>query len=254
MKKFFIAFSMIIFFANISFGGNIEVEADQSLEWHKQEKIYLAKGNAVIRREGVTVKADIIYAYYEESEDSDIEVWKIEANGNVLIEDGEAKLISNKAVYLVDKEEFSSVGTTNLLSDEYQVKSKSGIKYFRREKQMVANDDVMVFYGENTLNCNSLIVNFEEDSSGKLTISNMIALEDVVIESPTEKVNGQKAEYDVESQIVLVDGDVTIARENAVIVGDRTEVDMSNKEVFVTKMLSKSKNNRVKAVFISEEE
>ena len=40
------------------------MEADESLEWFEKEKYYLAKGNVILKKDGVTLKANIVKADY----------------------------------------------------------------------------------------------------------------------------------------------------------------------------------------------
>ena len=42
----------------------LTVEADESLEWFEKEKYYLAKGNVILKKDGVTLKANIVKADY----------------------------------------------------------------------------------------------------------------------------------------------------------------------------------------------
>ena len=42
----------------------LSVEADISIEWFEKEKYYLAKGNVVLKKNGLTLKANIVRADY----------------------------------------------------------------------------------------------------------------------------------------------------------------------------------------------
>ena len=42
----------------------LTVEADESLEWFEKEKYYLAKGNVILKKDGVTLKANVVKASY----------------------------------------------------------------------------------------------------------------------------------------------------------------------------------------------
>jgi lipopolysaccharide export system protein LptA len=42
----------------------LSVEADISLEWFEKEKYYLAKGNVLLKKDGLTLKANIVKADY----------------------------------------------------------------------------------------------------------------------------------------------------------------------------------------------
>ena len=38
------------------------VEADKSLEWFEKEKHYVAKGNVILKKDGIILKADFVQA------------------------------------------------------------------------------------------------------------------------------------------------------------------------------------------------
>ena len=40
------------------------VEADESIEWFEKDKYYLAKGNVVLKKDGLTLKANLVKATY----------------------------------------------------------------------------------------------------------------------------------------------------------------------------------------------
>ena len=43
--------------------GTLEVTADHDLEWLQQDHAYVARGNAVAKRGGVTLMGDLLIAY-----------------------------------------------------------------------------------------------------------------------------------------------------------------------------------------------
>ena len=49
---------------NKDVSSELTVEADISLEWFEKEKYYLAKGNVILKKDGLTLKANIVKAIY----------------------------------------------------------------------------------------------------------------------------------------------------------------------------------------------
>ena len=60
----FASFSQIIWAKTNNINSELTVEAEESLEWFEKEKYYLAKGNVILKKDGVTLKADMIKADY----------------------------------------------------------------------------------------------------------------------------------------------------------------------------------------------
>ena len=60
----FTSFSQLVWAKTNSNKSELTVEADESLEWFEKEKYYLAKGNVILKKDGVTLKANTIKADY----------------------------------------------------------------------------------------------------------------------------------------------------------------------------------------------
>ena len=56
----FTSFSQLVWAKTNSNKSELTVEADESLEWFEKEKYYLAKGNVILKIDGVTLKENII--------------------------------------------------------------------------------------------------------------------------------------------------------------------------------------------------
>src|SRR5437868_1676126 len=49
----------------------LQVQADSGIEWQQDQKLYIARGNAVAVRNGKTIKADILTAYMVKTKPAD---------------------------------------------------------------------------------------------------------------------------------------------------------------------------------------
>ena len=47
----------------------VEIEADDGIEWQRDAKAYVARGNARARRAGVEIRADTLTAFYRDGAD-----------------------------------------------------------------------------------------------------------------------------------------------------------------------------------------
>ena len=57
----------------------IEIYADNGIEWHKNQKKYVALGNAEAISGGLSLKSEKIEAYYTETKDSSMDINKVYA-------------------------------------------------------------------------------------------------------------------------------------------------------------------------------
>ena len=76
----------------------LTVEADESLEWFEKEKYYLAKGNVILRKDGLILKANLVKALYIE-ENGENTLTKITAKTNVILTKGKAKATGQFMTY-----------------------------------------------------------------------------------------------------------------------------------------------------------
>jgi lipopolysaccharide export system protein LptA len=93
IKKIFV----LIFLSLFSFSSNgfaekqndknssqLTVEADDSIEWFETEKYYVAKGNVILKKDGFTLNANFVQAYYEIKDGENV-LNKILAKDNVTL-------------------------------------------------------------------------------------------------------------------------------------------------------------------------
>ena len=59
------SFNILAKQVNQNNSSDLSVEADISLEWFEKEKYYLAKGNVILKKDGLTLKANIVRANYD---------------------------------------------------------------------------------------------------------------------------------------------------------------------------------------------
>ena len=253
MKRLFcFIMIMLCFVCRNSFAINMEIEADNSLEWHREEKLYLAKGNVNAKQGDRTINSEVLYAHYDDSDEKDIDIWKVEAKKNVLITQGDIKILGDDAVYDVNKQEFHIKGNNlNVLSSDYQIKANKKIEYFEKDNQVTANGNVVVYRDGSEMHCDRVLANLYKNSDGKTKIKEIYAFDNLEIITKQDKITGNYGYYDFEKESAEVEGNVVIARENSVITGDKAIVNM---KTGVAKMKSLDNSSRVKAIFVTKEE
>ena len=81
----------------------IMVEADQGIEWIAEEKLYVARGNAVATRGDIRVSGETLSAVYREVEDGSPEFYQVEVTDNVVVTAPGRTLYGDRAVYDLDQ-------------------------------------------------------------------------------------------------------------------------------------------------------
>ncbi len=124
----------------------VTINADDGIEWVRDEKKYIARGNASANRNNATVNADTLTAFYrEKTEGGGQEIFRVDADGNVRISTDAQQAVGDKAVYHVDKAVFVLVGKNlKLTSSQGVLTARDSLEYWEEKRLAVARGDAVV--------------------------------------------------------------------------------------------------------------
>lgn len=94
---------------NADNGAPINIQSDNGIEWQQNKQLYIARGNAVASRGPAIIKADTLIAHYRQAKgngnsgDSNSEIYRIEADGNVVITRDSRTVVGDHADYDMDQ-------------------------------------------------------------------------------------------------------------------------------------------------------
>lgn len=204
----------------------IQVFADNGIEWHSEELRVIARGNAHAVRGTMTVDADTLTAHYRKGAHGD-EIWRLDADGNVVIRSPTDTATGHKAIYDLDKSIFVLKGSPAKLvtaTDSYQ--ATESIEYWELKKMAVLRGDAVAIKQDGkTLKADVLTAHFKDkdqkgaakgkgaSNDGGLDLQRADAYGHVVILSGSETVTGDRGDYNAETGIATVSGSVKISRE-----------------------------------------
>ena len=63
----------------------IEIIADNGIEWQQENEILIASGNAKASRDGISVEAEVIRAYYKQKPEGGADLYRLDAVGGVVL-------------------------------------------------------------------------------------------------------------------------------------------------------------------------
>jgi lipopolysaccharide export system protein LptA len=90
----------------------INIQADNGIEWQQNQQLYIARGNAVATRGPASIKADTLIAHYRKASgpattaantEGNSEIYRIEADGNVVIIRDGRTVVGDHADYDMDQ-------------------------------------------------------------------------------------------------------------------------------------------------------
>lgn len=232
----------------------LEVTADGALEWRRDGKQMVAKGNAVARQGEVSVSAEVMTADYREKDGGGMEIWRLTAAGNVRIRSGESEAQGDQTIYELDRGVAVMTGADLRLSTpEQTVTARESFEYWITEDRMKAIGGAKVVRGTDTLEADTLTAIFQRGDGGKRTLERVDAVGKVVITTDSERAEGARAVYDARTRIAALSGGVRLTRGQNTLEGERAEVDLNTRVSRLVGAPSPAGDSgRVRGVFFPE--
>ena len=228
----------------------VTVEADDGIEWIREDQMYVARGNARAERGGITVTADTLTALYRGVNGAS-DVYRLEAIGNVVIASDKQTGYGERAVYDLDEAVAVLLGTTawpRLETGTETITARDSLEYWDERQIAVARGNAEAKKDDRTIRADILIARFEDDAEGSLVAKRIDAVGNVFITTSEDAARGDEGIYNVDSEIATLQGNVRITRGENQLNGDQAEV---NLKTGISKLLAGSSGarQRVRALF-----
>lgn len=226
----------------------VTVEADNGIEWVRDSKTYIARGNARAIRGDTTVSADTLTARYREKPDGTTEIYVMEADGNVVIATPRERATGGRAVYNLDKANIVLTGRNlRFTSGDDVITARDTLEYWQERQVAVARGDAKASRVNQEIRADTLTAHFREAQKGGTELTRVDADGDVVITTPQEVARGREGVYDALKGTATLDGDVRITRGENQLNGQRAVVNLNTG---VSRLLPAAKGgDRVKGLF-----
>jgi lipopolysaccharide export system protein LptA len=255
----------------------ITVTADAGIEWQKDAQAYVARGNAVATRGSTQVRADTLTAHYRPAKAAEggTEVYRLDADGHVVISNGADTVTGDKAVYDVGQEIAVITGKNlRLTTPTDVVTARDSFEWYDQQQIAVARGDAVAVRGDRRIRADILtarMVKSQPTGAGKpgsaatpgrpaetasatpsasaLTgasgpaatqaqdsrISRVDAQGHVVVSTPADIGRGDYGVYDAIKGIVTLLDNVTVTRGQNVLRGQYAVVDLKTN---ISRMMS----------------
>jgi len=272
-------------FARGSSGQPLDVTADQGIEFSKDAKEIIARVNAKAVRANTTVTADTLTAYYRDktppvpgeqapaakkpapapdptSAPSDkpsdgsgtggSEVWRVTADGNVDIFTPTQHAYGDHADYNIDDAVVVLTGDhLKMTTPQDIVTARDTLEYWENKHQAVARGNAVAIRAEKRIQADTLVADFGENKQKQMVIQVAHGYDHVVLTTATDVVTGDRADYVVETGIVIVTGSVKITRGGNQFDGNYAVVNLNTG---ISKLLSapagKPADRQVRGLFV----
>lgn len=240
----------------------IEITAQKSLEWHRDAKMYIAREKAVAKQGTSELYGETLTAHYTDGADGKgSDITRIDAVGNVKVISDGSTATGGKGYYDI-KAGYSELTGGNLMlqTPTDTVTARDKLTYHTGKSEMNAYGNARAVRGDDVITADRLIGRFKKDiATGESKLSELEAIGNVVITTPTDVLNGDRGIYYANTNKAEIFGNVRIDRGPNVITGARGEVDLNTNisRIFGSAgpdspSLSPTDDGRVRGVFYPE--
>lgn len=232
------------------FGGKagddaIDITADNSLEWHEAERVYIATGHAKAKKGDVTIQADVLKAYDRKKPDGSSEVWRLSAKGNVQVIGKTQQAQGQTAEYDIDTKKAILKGNNlKFTTATDTVTARDSLEFWEIENMAIARGNALEVRADRQVSADELVTQFKKSPKGDLVAETMTAKRNVRITSAKDVVVCDEALYKVEPNTATLTGNVFITQGANQLKGDKVE---ANFKTGLSKIMNTG-NGRVHAL------
>ena len=270
----------------------VAISATSGIEWQQDARVYIARGDAIATRGTTEVHADTLTAHYRPSKTagSDTEVYRLDADGRVLIKGETQTVVGDQAVWDVDQQTGIVTGKALKLTTATDVvTARDSLEWYDQKQIAVARGDaVAVRDNAKRIRADVLTAHMTKTKAGETKapaqpgkpvptatatktgppvgppgpndessrISRVDAQGNVLVSTATDTGRGDYGVYNADTGIVTLLGNVTISRGENTIRGQYAVVDLNNN---VSRMLPTTGTpsgppSRVEGLFVRQDQ
>ena len=208
-------------------GTPLSIEADRGVEWHRKEQVYIARGNATARQGKTSIRADELKAHYRKGAGGKTQFWKVTATGNVDIKTERETATGETAVYTIGNGVFVLRGRNLTLANGSQtVTATDRIEYRSKDRRAFVIGNARVVDGERVIRASRFVAYLRDVAGGKVVLRRVEAQGSVVITTRTEIIRADRGDYDSESRLATLTGNVKLTRCENQLNGEKAVVNL----------------------------
>lgn len=205
----------------------LEINAEDGIEWRRDEQAYVARGNARAARGELEVFADVMIASYRDTAQSSTDIYRIDVHGNVRIVTPNEVVYGENGVYDVENGILVLTGNNlKLTSGQDVLTARDSLEYWEGKQLAVARGDAVAVREDKRIRGDVLTAHFEQDADEKLELARVDAFGNVEVATQEEFARAKTGQYFVKREIARLIGDVKITRGENQMNGSEAEVNL----------------------------
>ena len=238
-----ILFLVLVFLGSGVAANNIDLSADGGFVWDQRAMTVLVRDNAVAKTEEYAVTADEMKARYREV-GRQRQFHEIVATGSVVVTSDAQVVKTGRLDYDMDKEVVTLRGMgppTYMKTETAEMWAQGEVVYYRNKNYATANMATLKEQGR-TMRADDVRMDMLPEGG----LKRVFATGNIRVVDGEEELFGDNADYDPETGLVMVTGNVRFKRGlDASVQGDRIIYDM---RTGIAKILPRE-NERVEGTF-----
>lgn len=225
----------------------IEIEADQQLEWLRNQHMYRGTGNVMIKQGTTIIRGDVAEAYYDGAIGPSA-LTNMIVTGNVVITDQTRIIHADHGTYDIATQKLVLTGKKIILdSPQADVSATGSMTYDAAENKATATGDAEIVQPGQRLKADTVTAWLEK---GTNKLQRAEAKGHVIItrdgRDGKEIIQSQRAVYDTVKNRIDLTGDVRLTRGSNHMQGSHATIDMTTG---YSSLQNDQKGGRVRAVF-----
>jgi len=208
----------------------IQIDAAEGIEWRRNDKVYIARGNARVARGDTAVMADTLSAYYTEGAGGKTRITRVVADGHVRLTSPDQTITGDLATYdleqgvLLIKGEALKAETRN----KETLTARDSFEYWEKQLVIVARGDAQVTQANRRVKADLLTGYLRKQADGSTKLYQVEAQGHVEIWREDSYASADKAVYNLENQVAKLMGSVKITRGQNQLNGETAEFDLNS--------------------------
>ena len=205
----------------------LEINAEEGIEWRRNEQLYIARGNVEAIRGELTLYADVMTAHYGKTATGGTDIDRIDVEGKVRIVSPSATIYGDRGAYDVANGVMVLVGDDlRLVGENDIITARDSLEYWELKNMAVARGDAVAVREDKRIQADVLSAHFAPDAEDNLVLIRIDAFGNVRIATATDFARGDRGVYYVDREFATLSGAVRITREENQMNGEYAEIDM----------------------------
>jgi len=205
----------------------LEINAEEGIEWRRNEQLYIARGNVEAIRGELTLYADVMTAHYGKTGTGGTDIDRIDVEGKVRIVSPSATIYGDRGAYDVANGVMVLVGDDlRLVGENDIITARDSLEYWELKNMAVARGDAVAVREDKRIQADVLSAHFAPDAEDNLVLTRIDAFGNVRIATATDFARGDRGVYYVDREFATLSGAVRITREENQMNGEYAEIDM----------------------------